>query len=863
MRNQWILTTLLGLTLGLAMLTGGDSLQAQTPPLVVTGTPYVPVPSAFTYQGRLTDGASLAHGVYDFQFTLHTAETGGWQVGPTVTREGVSVNNGLFTLLLDFGLDFLGQAVYLQVGVRPAGSSEAFTLLTPRQLLTATPYALALPGMRTQPNYESPNVIGGHKDNSVAPGVVGATIAGGGKGGQPNQVLDNFSVIGGGEGNVARGDHSLIGGGTHNLTQTYNNTIGGGANNSTSGLMATVAGGSDNQAHGGGATVGGGLSNQATASVATISGGNANTASATLSTVGGGGNNSATARGAVVAGGGGQDERGTLKPNTASGMWSTVSGGLLNTASGFASTVAGGGGFLTLECPECGNHATAPFTTVSGGNDNRATAYGASVVGGSGNRASAEHATVGGGSHNEAAAAYATIAGGGRRDPNDATTANRVTDQYGVIGGGGGNQAGNAAGDTTDAMYATVSGGSTNTASAPWATVGGGAFNGSTNYNTTVAGGQGNSASGLSATVAGGFSNNALGSLATVGGGSLNNVEGVAGTVAGGRTNTVLKDYGTVAGGEGNVAFETHATVGGGYDNSAAAPYATTSGGANNITYGQAAVIGGGYGNRTSGDYATVGGGKFNQSVNLFATIPGGLLNTADAPYSLAAGSRAHAAHRGALLLADSSGCQGETCAYEFASEIANEFAVRAIGGVRLVSAVDATGKSTAGVKLPAGAGAWSTLSDRQAKTDFAPVHTEALLEGLAQMPITTWRYKTEASGARHVGPTAEDFQAAFGMGSDSTHISTVDADGVALAAAQALYARTQRLETELAEAQTTNAQLAARVTSLETRLARLEGQTAPPPTPDYNLARWGLALVGGIALLWSAARRGRVGGER
>jgi hypothetical protein len=101
-----------------------------------------PLGTAFTYQGRLTDGGGTASGVYDLQFTLFSAESEGTQVGPILTAAGVAVTDGLFTVPLDFGPSaFAGNARWLEVAVRP-GSGGAFTVLAPRQALTATPNAL-------------------------------------------------------------------------------------------------------------------------------------------------------------------------------------------------------------------------------------------------------------------------------------------------------------------------------------------------------------------------------------------------------------------------------------------------------------------------------------------------------------------------------------------------------------------------------------------------------------------------------------------------------------------------------------------------------------------------------------------------
>ena len=101
-----------------------------------------PLDTAFSYQGRLDDGGSPASGSYEFEFKLFDAATAGNQVGSMVNQT-VDVTNGLFLLDLDFGSDaFNGQNRYLEVGVRPAGSSDPYSIFAERQKLTATPYAL-------------------------------------------------------------------------------------------------------------------------------------------------------------------------------------------------------------------------------------------------------------------------------------------------------------------------------------------------------------------------------------------------------------------------------------------------------------------------------------------------------------------------------------------------------------------------------------------------------------------------------------------------------------------------------------------------------------------------------------------------
>jgi hypothetical protein len=73
------------------------------------------------------------------------------------------------------------------------------------------------------------------------------------------------------------------------------------------------------------------------------------------------------------------------------------------------------------------------------------------------------------------------------------------------------------------------------------------------------------------------------------------------------------------------------------------------------------------------------------------------------------------------------------------------------------------------------------------------------VLEAVAGLPIATWRYEWEPDGVRHLGPMAQDWKATFGLGDeDDTVIPTVDANGVALVAIQALYREVTELRAEV-----------------------------------------------------------------
>jgi hypothetical protein len=114
--------------------------------VLIATLPALAQATSFTYQGRLTDSGTPANGNYDFQFTLWDASSGGTQQPQpnpvTVTRANVSVSNGAFTVQIDFGANaFPGADRFLEISARPTGGGS-FTLLSPRQPITSTPYAI-------------------------------------------------------------------------------------------------------------------------------------------------------------------------------------------------------------------------------------------------------------------------------------------------------------------------------------------------------------------------------------------------------------------------------------------------------------------------------------------------------------------------------------------------------------------------------------------------------------------------------------------------------------------------------------------------------------------------------------------------
>jgi hypothetical protein len=99
--------------------------------------------TAFTYQGVLSQSGAAVNGSNDLTFTLYDAASGGNVIGPSNVVNDRVMTNGLFTVTLDFGASvFNGSARWLQIAVRPGASTGAYTNLTPRQAITATPYAV-------------------------------------------------------------------------------------------------------------------------------------------------------------------------------------------------------------------------------------------------------------------------------------------------------------------------------------------------------------------------------------------------------------------------------------------------------------------------------------------------------------------------------------------------------------------------------------------------------------------------------------------------------------------------------------------------------------------------------------------------
>jgi trimeric autotransporter adhesin len=294
----------------------------------------------------------------------------------------------------------------------------------------------------------------------------------------------------------------------------------------------------------------------------------------------------------------------------------------------------------------------------------------------------------------------------------------------------------------------------------------------------------------------------------------VNTASGRLATVGGGEGNVAADVASTVAGGGGNTASGQGATVGGGLSN-IAANGTTIGGGQSNFADGAHVTVGGGEGHSARGAAATVGGGTGNSAGGQNATIPGGLFNSVAGDFSFAAGRRAKADHAGSFVWADPS-----TALINFASEADNQFRVRSTGGAQFVSGIDLrTGVPTAGVTLAAGGNSWAGISDRNLKDNITPLDGRDILRRLSVIPITQWNLKAQDPAIKHLGPMAQDFYAAFGLGENERYINSADADGIALVSIQARYEIVTALEQKAAAVE----RLAQIIEELRVRMTRFE----------------------------------------
>jgi hypothetical protein len=610
-------------------------------------TPAFAQGTAFTYQGRLDDGGSPAHGTYDFRFRLASDPLANNYIGSPYLTNSIAVTGGLFTATPDFGPGiFTGSNYWLEVDVRTNGGA-VYTALNPLQPLTPAPYAVFansssnLLGLLPAGQLNGPIPNGNLPASASFSGTVTAnTFAGNGVNVSNVNALtlnglssSNFWQLGGN--NVSAGQilgstnnqpveiwvngaralrlepgtsgaaaPNIIGGSPVNFASNsvIGAVIGGGgttnffgfaSTNSVTGNFGTVGGGWGNTAAGY-SVVGGGYQNAATGSQATVAGGNGNIANQDSTTVSGG------------------------YVNFATNSYATVAGGQNNVAGGVYSVVAGGGGLT-------GNQATGPYSAVVGGEANYATNAYATVPGG--------FLNIAGGQYTFAAGQQAQATNDGAfvwADTQPMVFGSTRTNQFNVRANGGVRLVTSGAGITVDGFPLLTSGGGSgitiqyNTNGAP-NIIDGSPYNFVTSgiIGATIAGGGATNFNGVS------YTNGVLGHFGTVGGGAQN----------------FAANYTVVAGGLQNIDIGNYSVIGGGWINTNDSDYAVISGGGANIIHDSGvSFIGGGNENEivfptVNNVFNVIGGGLQNVESNVVLSfIGGGVANTDYTSYSVIAG---------------------------------------------------------------------------------------------------------------------------------------------------------------------------------------------------------------------------------
>jgi hypothetical protein len=701
--------------------------------------------TAFTYQGRLSDGAASATGAYDLRFVIHDAASGGNQHGPSLTNSSVNVSNGLFTVALDFGGNvFTGTDRWLEIAVRTSGGT-AFSLLSPRQAITATPYAIKASVSSTFSGGLSSSNLAGTYGNPLA--LTNAA----------NQFAGTFSGNGMNITNIS----------TLSLIDDVPPVVAWGRNNAG---QTSVPAGLDSVA----ALAGGGDFSLALRSNRTIVAWGAilQNQSNVLASL----NNAV----AIAAG---TSHALALRNNGTVTAWGSNLQGQTNVPPGLttiAAVAAGSSHSLALRS----NGTVIAWGLNANGQTN--------VPAGLNNVA----AVAGGGSHTLALRSNGTVVAWGLNTSGQTNVPAGLSNVIAVAAGGLHSLA--LRSDGTVVAWGANSFGVTNVPAG---------------------------LSGVTA-IAAGFAHNLArksdGSVVAWGSNNDGELEvparlhnDVLAIAAGGDHNLVLRTGRRVP---ALASLEEDNVFAG--ENIFAGPATFNEITATNMAlFGSASFL---------GDQFTFAGNAVHFSSPAFfhdsATFEGTVnFQLASPVFDSATFNSAMiadlqiSAFTGASGLSVTGNRTGDhvtpVALIQNLNTGASAPALRVVGagstpsGVLSVSTtgnglIARFGNSSTWVSELSAAGNWSATafnptSDRNAKQEFEKVEPREVLEKVAALPISRWSFKQDPQ-TRHVGPMAQDFYAAFGVGLDDKHIATVDADGVALAAIQGL---NQKVEQQRAEA--------------------------------------------------------------
>ncbi len=668
--------------------------------------------TAFTYQGRLDVNGVPYTGSGEFAATLWDAANGGTALATNSPASViVGVTNGLFALPLDFGDNFPGADRWLHLEVRT--TIGPFIPLSPRQKLTATPYAIA-----------AGNVTGVVPSSGVS-GTYSSAVA---FDHAANQFTGSFTGDGGGLTNINA--TTLNGSSLASLWSTAGNSgTAGGLNflgtTDAQPLEFKVNGervlrlafppntyefGSPSPS-----LIGGHPANEV---IPQVSGG-------------------------TIAGGGGSNWWGATQPHRVSGHFGTIGGGVGNDVRGDVGVIAGGErGFL-------GSNAYNAF--IGGGAWNSIHAGDATISGGRFNviQTNAYYATIPGGYGNTAAGSYSFAAG---------QSAQALHHGSFVWADGGGASFSSTAAN----QFCIRAAGGVGINRAPIATL---------HVESGRATATDNTAS---------FSNPALGPNGSHIHWGTSGDWYIRSASSSGKV--VLQDSG------GNVGIGT------------ATPLVPLHVVGNTRLAGNVQLE-----TSTYRHLSLSGGNSLGYLYGSFPALADGVHLAYNHHYNAAGGSQVSNAGGATSRL---------TVGYGFVGLY--------VGGVNAAPTTQRLLANSSGVTVN---GTFNNSSDRNAKQDFAPVNAAEILDKVTRLPLSEWSYKDDPA-TRHIGPVAQDFRAAFNIGTDDKHIAPLDEGGVALAAIQGLNHKVemgkQKAEYQMEALKAENAELRGRLAALEQLVAKL-----------------------------------------
>ena len=824
-----------------ALLTCLSTLNPQLSTAFAQGT-------AFVYQGQLNTNGAPANGKYDLAVSLFAAASGGSQVGSTLTNSATVVSNGAFTVTLNFGSGiFTGSNLWLQIGVRTNGSGT-FTSLSPRQQVMPVPYAIMantasnllgrLPAAQLGTGTANVSITGNAATATTANSFSGS-LAGDVTGTQAATVV--AKVGGQTAANVASGVSAAnaaanintastivkrdvsgnFAAGTITATTFTGNAATATTANSFSGSLAGDVTGTQ------GATVVAKVGGQTAANVASgATNANAATSANTANTI-------------VKRDASGNFSASTVTANLAGNATTATSATTATTANSFSGSLAGdvtGTQAATVVAKVGGQTAANVASGVSTANaaTNINTANAIVKRDASGNfLAGTITATTFNGNLNGSIARAGTATNFTGNLSGDVTGTQGAT----VVGTVGGVSGANVASGATAANNAT----SANTASRIVQRDSNGNFLAQTitlSGNLALPSTSGSSAGVLS--IGGTPFLHAFGSQNTFVGPNAGNfsMSGGDNTAVGYQSllNNTFGSYNTAIGYQALFVNQTAAlgppccpnssyNTANGYQ----ALYSNTSGGENTAVGYQALYSNtDGNDNTANGWYAlyantdgyentaigmqalsfnTEGSGNIALGAGAGENITGdnnidiGNGGTSSDNNIIRIGTSQTATYLTGTVSADSFSCSTSSGYGVFAQANSGSSA----WGLLARYGTDGNNSAYLGGNGYAALfygtvtvnGTFNNNSDRNAKENFAKVQAADVLVKVARLPVTEWNYKNDAA-TRHIGPMAQDFYAAFNVGTDERHIAPIDESGVALAAIQGLNEKLNEKDAEI-----------------------------------------------------------------